>query len=383
MSDLPRLPYGRQSIDERDIEAVTEVLRGDWLTTGPKVQEFENALAELTGVPRAVVVNSGSAALHVAYFAAGLGPGDEIVTSPLTFVSTASCALHLGAKVRFADVDPSTGNLDPAAVDAVMGPDCKLIVPVDYAGHPADYAAMRAISERRGVAIVSDGAHSLGARREGRSVAQLADATATSFHPVKGVTTAEGGAVFTAREDWAERAERFRNHGIERVPVRHRKTGGSGYYEVQDLGLNYRLPDVLCALGLSQLRRLDEFLARRREIAAQYSSAFAGIDGLELPTTEVGVEPSWHLYVIRVREAKRRDPLFDRLRAEGLGVQVHYRPVHLHPLFEDLGFIPGSCPVAEDYAARAISLPIFPAMGDDDLERVIDILDRSVRDLLV
>lgn len=383
MSDLPRLPYGRQSIDERDIEAVTEVLRGDWLTTGPKVQEFENALAELTGVPRAVVVNSGSAALHVAYFAAGLGPGDEIVTSPLTFVSTASCALHLGAKVRFADVDPSTGNLDPAAVDAVMGPDCKLIVPVDYAGHPADYAAMRAISERRGVAIVSDGAHSLGARREGRSVAQLADATATSFHPVKGVTTAEGGAVFTAREDWAERAERFRNHGIERVPVRHRKTGGSGYYEVQDLGLNYRLPDVLCALGLSQLRRLDEFLARRREIAAQYSSAFAGIGGLELPTTEVGVEPSWHLYVIRVREAKRRDPLFDRLRAEGLGVQVHYRPVHLHPLFEDLGFTPGSCPVAEDYAARAISLPIFPAMGDDDLERVIEILDRSVRDLLV
>ena len=383
MNHEPRLPYGHQWIDERDIEAVTEVLRGDWLTTGPKVPEFEDALAELVGVSRAVVVNSGSAALHVAYFAAGLGPGAEIVTSPLTFVSTASCALHLGATVRFADVDPDTGNLDPEAVDAVMGPDCRLIVPVDYAGHPADYAAMRGLAERSGAAIVSDGAHSLGARRDGRTVAQLADATATSFHPVKGITTAEGGAMFTARDDWAVRAERFRNHGIERDPARQRKSGGSGYYEVQDLGLNYRLPDLLCALGLSQLRRLDEFLDRRREIAAHYSSAFAGIEGLELPTTEVGVEPSWHLYVIRVREAKRRDPLFDRLQAEGLGVQVHYGPVHLHPLFEDLGFAPGSCPVAEDYASRAISLPIFPAMGNDDLERVIETLDRSARDLLV
>lgn len=384
MSDASRLPYGRQWIDERDIEAVTEVLRGDWLTTGPKVEEFENALAERVGVSRAVVVNSGSAALHVAYFAAGLAAGAEIVTSPLTFVSTASCALHLGATVRFADVDPSTGNLDPAAVDAVIGADCRLIVPVDYAGHPADYGALRAVSERSGAAIISDGAHSLGARRDGRSVAQLADATATSFHPVKGITTAEGGAVFTAREDWALRAERFRNHGIERDPMRQRKSGGgSGYYEVRDLGLNYRLPDLLCALGLSQLRRLDEFLARRREIAAQYSSAFAGIEGLELPTTEADVEPSWHLYVIRVREAKRRDPLFDRLQAEGLGVQVHYGPVHLQPLFEDLGFRPGSCPVAEDYAARAISLPIFPAMSNDDLERVIETLDRCARDLLV
>ena len=242
---------------------------------------------------------------------------------------------------------------------------------------------MRELSERSGAAIVSDGAHSFGARRNGRPVAQLADATATSFHPVKGVTTGEGGAVFTAREDWALRAERFRNHGIERDPTRQRKTGGSGYYEVQDLGLNFRLPDLLCALGLSQLRRLDEFLARRREIAAQYSSAFAGIEGLEQPPPEVGVEPSWHLYVIRVREAKRRDPLFDRLQDEGLGVQVHYRPVHLHPLFEALGFAPGSCPVAEDYAARVTSLPIFPAMGNDDLERVFETEDRCARELLV
>lgn len=382
MGDLSQLPYGRQWIDERDIEAVVEVLRGDWLTTGPKVQEFEDALACVTGVPRAVVVNSGSAALHVAYAAAGLGPGDEIVTSPLTFVSTASCALHLGARVRFADVDPRTGNLDPEAVDDAIGDDCRMIVPVDYAGHPADYAAIRSIADRCDVVVVSDGAHSLGARRGGRSTAQLADATATSFHPVKAVTSAEGGALFTAREDWAEYAERFRNHGIERDPARHRRRGGSGYYEAQMLGLNYRLSDVLCALGLSQLRKLDAFIARRREIAARYSSTLSGIEGLELPTTEVDVEPSWHLYVVRVCEARRREPLFDHLRAEGLGVQLHYHPVHLHPLFADLGSIPGSCPVAEDFAARAISLPIFPAMGDDDVERVIDTLERCARELL-
>jgi len=382
VSDASPLPYGRQWIDERDIEAVVEVLRGDWLTTGPKVQEFERALASATGVSRAVVVNSGTAALHVAYAAAGLGPGDEIVTSPLTFVSTASCALQLGARVRFADVDPHTGNLDPATLGDAVSSDCRMIVPVDYAGHPANYGAIRSIADRCGAVVVSDGAHSLGARRDARSTAELADATATSFHPVKGVTSAEGGALLTAREDWAEHAERFRNHGIERDPARHRRAGGSWYYEVQMLGLNYRLPDVLCALGLSQLRKLDDFIARRREIAAQYSQAFSGLEALELPTTEAGVEPSWHLYVVRVREAKRRELLFDRLRSEGLGVQLHYHPVHLHPLFEDLGFRPGSCPVAEDFAARALSLPIFPAMRADQVERVIDTLTRCARELL-
>ncbi len=382
MTDRSRLPYGRQWIDEPDIEAVVEVLRGDWLTTGPKVREFETALAAAVGVPRATVVNSGSAALHVGYFAAGLGVGDEIVTSPLTFVSTASCALHLGASVRFADVDPRTGNLDPEAADAAVGKACRLIVPIDYAGHPADYAAIGSIAERHGVAIVCDGAHSLGALRDGRSSAQLADATTTSFHAVKVVTTAEGGALFTAREDWAERAERFRDHGIERAAVHHRKAGGDWYYEMQALGFNYRLPDVLCALGLSQLRKLDAFVARRREIAARYSSALSSVEELELPTTEPGVEPSWHLYVVRVREAKRREALFDRLRSEGLGVQLHYHPVHLHPLFEDLGYTAGSCPVAEDFAARALSLPIYPAMDDRDVERVIDTLQRCAGEVL-
>jgi perosamine synthetase len=382
VGDSSHLPYARQWIDERDIEAVVEVLRGDWLTTGPKVQEFERALAAVTGVSRAVVVNSGTAALHVAYAAAGLGPGDEIVTSPLTFVSTASCALQLGARVRFADVDSRTGNLDPEAVEDAVSADSRLIVPVDYAGHPANYRAMRSIADRCGAVIVSDSAHSLGARRDGRSTGELADASATSFHPVKGVTSAEGGALMTGRKDWAERAELFRNHGIERDPARHRHPGRSGSYEVQTLGLNYRLPDVLCALGLSQLSKLEGFIAGRREIAARYSEALAGIEALQLPTTEEGVEPSWHLYVLRVRDAKRREPLFDSLRSYGLGVQLHYHPVHLHPLFEDLGFRSGSCPVAEDFAARAISIPIFPAMNDAEVERVIDTVERCARELL-
>ena len=382
MTRRSNIPYGRQWVDESDIAAVTRVLNGDWLTTGPAVDAFEAALASKAGVDRAVAVNSGSAALHVAYFAAGLSSGDEIVTSPLTFVATASCALHLGATVRFADVDPATGKLLPEAAEALVGERCRLIVPVDYAGHPADYDAMRAVADSRGLSIVSDAAHSFGATRNGKTVAQLADATATSFHPVKVMTTAEGGAVLTSNLDWAARADRFRNHGIEREPTRQRRIGGSAYYEVQDTGFNYRLPDVLCALGLSQLQRLDAFIARRQAIAARYSSAFSSLDALELPTTEPGSSPSWHLYVVRVRDAKRRDAFFDRLREEGLGVQIHYPPVHRHPLFEDLGYEAGSCPVAEDFAARAISLPMFPAMSDGDIERVIETVEACAVELL-
>ncbi|MCP5041288.1 MAG: UDP-4-amino-4,6-dideoxy-N-acetyl-beta-L-altrosamine transaminase [bacterium] len=382
MGERPVLPYGRQSIDDADIAAVAEVLRGDWLTTGPQVERFERALAEAAGVEHAVVVNSGTAALHVGYEAAGLGPGDAIVTSPLTFVATASCALHLGARVRFADVDARTGNICPQAVEAALAPDCRVIVPVDFAGHLADYPAIRNVAERNGCRIVSDAAHSFGATRDGRSSAQYADAAATSFHPVKGLTTAEGGALLTGDTDWAECAARFRNHGIERDPQRQRGKGGAWYYEVQALGLNYRMPDVLCALGLSQLRRFESFLARRRELAARYDTALAEVSGIELPTTEAGVEPSWHLYVVRVEEASRRDALFDRLRAEGIGVQLHYPPVHLHPLFEDLGFRAGSLPVAEDFAARALSLPLFPAMEDADATRVIETVAETAREIL-
>jgi UDP-4-amino-4,6-dideoxy-N-acetyl-beta-L-altrosamine transaminase len=376
------IPYGRQWLDDEDVAAVTEALRGAWLTIGPIVEEFERAVAARAGVRHAVVVSSGTAALHTAYAAAGLARGDEIVTSPLTFVSTATAALHLGAGVRFADVDPRTGNLDPSAAEQALSDRTRLIVPVDYGGHPADYEAIRAVAAGRAVHVVADGAHSFGATYLGRPAAALAHAATTSFHPVKPITTGEGGAVLTDDPDWGERAAAFRNHGIVRDASRLRRHDGSWYYEVQTLGLNYRLPDVLCALGLSQLRKLDRFLTRRREIARRYTRAFEELGQVEVPVVLHGASPGWHLYVLRVREASRRRALFDRLRAAGLGVQLHYTPVHLHPLFQDLGYRSGLCPRAEAFAARAISIPLFPRMTNEEVDRVIDDVIRAAREVL-
>lgn len=378
MGEDRELPYGRQWVDEEDVEAVARVLRGDWLTTGPLVAEFEAELARAAGAPFAVVSSSGTAALHSAYVAAGLGPGDELLTSPLTFVATASCARHLGATVRFADVDPDTGNLDPEAAAAAIGPRTRLLVPVDYAGHPADYEAIAPLAKSHDLALVADAAHSFGATYRGEPVGSLADATTTSFHPVKLVTSAEGGALFTAREDWAERARAFRNHGIE--------AGEAGsppwHYEIRELGLNYRLPDVLCALGLSQLGKREAFLSRRRELAGRYVEALGDVDALELPVVREGVQPAWHLFVLRVREASRRRAFFEGLRARGLRVQLHYIPVHLHAAFRELGQGAGSCPVAEDYAARALSIPLYPRMTEDDFARSVEAIRCAARELL-
>ena len=376
------LPYGAQWVDESDIAAVVEVLRGDWLTTGPTVSAFEAALAAAGGAQHAIAVSSGTAALHTIYAAAELGPGRDLVTSPLTFVATASAALLLGAKVRFADVEPDTGTLDPAAAAAASTDDTRLWVAVDYAGHPARYAELESAARVQGAALVADAAHSFGASYRGRPVGSLAAATATSFHPVKPLTTAEGGAVLTDDDAWAQRARAFRSHGIVRERERLRRPGAAWHYEVQSLGLNYRLPDVLCALGLSQLGKLPRFIERRRAIAARYQQAFAGEPTLELPSIASDCDPAWHLYVVRVRDAGRRDAFFDALRARGLGVQVHYLPVHLHPAYADLGYRAGLCPVAEDYAARAVSLPIFPRMTDADVDRVIEVVGETCRNVL-
>ncbi len=369
-----RLPYGRQSISRADVEAVAEALAGDFLTTGPTVERFERALAECCGAGHAVVVSSGTAALHAAYYAAGLGPGDEIVTTPLTFVATASAALHLGATVRFVDVEPDTGTLDPAALAGAVGERTRLVVPIDYAGHPADYDAIRAITDERGLTLVADAAHSLGASYRGRPVGTLADLSATSFHPVKPVTTCEGGAVLTGKAEHAERARRFRNHGI----VRQRPPDSPyWFYEVEDLGFNYRLSDVQSALGLSQLGRLEEFLARRRAIAGRYLEALADLPQIILPVERPEARSGWHLFVVQVSDPTRRRAFFEHLRDHGLLVQVHYIPVHHHPYFRRLGLEPGLCPVAEERFARSVSLPLFPAMTDDDVDRVIDQVHRS------
>lgn len=382
MSERP-LPYGRQWVDEADIEAVAEVLRSDFLTTGPAVEDFEAGIRAVTGADHAVAVNSGTSALHAAYFAAGLSPGDEIVTSPLTFAATANAALFLGATVRFADVDPDTGNLDPATAEAAITARTRLVVPIDYTGHPADYDAFDRIADARGVITVADAAHSLGATYHGRPVGTLAGLSELSFHPVKPVTTAEGGAVTTADPDWAARARRFRTHGITRDSAEFHAPEGAWWYEQHDLGFNYRLTDLQSALGTSQLRRLDAFLARRREIARRWTEGLSDLDQLLLPAVREGVEPGWHLYVVRVTgDPARRRPFFDRLRELGLGVQVHYIPVHWHPYYQGLGFRRGSFPVAEDFYARAVSLPIFPRMDDADIDSAIERVRRAVADVL-
>lgn len=380
MSDF--VPYGRQWIDDEDIESVVDVLQSDFLTTGPTVRRLEEALERYTGAHHAAVLNSGTSALHAAYFAAGLEAGDEIITTPLTFVATANAALFLGARVKFVDIDPDTGNLDPAALPEALGSRTRLIVPVDYAGHPADYDSIMKIAKANGLQVVADAAHALGARYNGRPVGTLADATGLSFHPVKPITTAEGGAVLTNDSDLAERVITFRSHGIVRDPERMLNDEGPWYYEVQHLGFNYRLTDVQSALGLSQMRKLDAFINRRRAIAKRYLEALHDLPQLQLPKVRPGVDPGWHLFVVRVADPTRRRVLFERLRKLDLGVQVHYIPVHWHPIYQELGFRRGQFPKAEDFYSRAISLPIYPKMSDLEVDSVIERVRRAVLEVL-
>ncbi|MGW2150209.1 DegT/DnrJ/EryC1/StrS family aminotransferase [Nonomuraea bangladeshensis] len=373
------LPYGRHSVDESDVAAVTTVLRGDWLTTGPAVAAFEAELARWTGGVPCVAVTSGTAALHVAYVAAGVRPGDEVITTPLTFVATAATAALLGARVRFADVQPDTGNLDPDAVTALVTGRTRAVTAVDYAGHPADYDQLREVAERAGARLIADSAHSLGASYKDQPVGTLADLTTFSFFPTKTVTTAEGGAVAAADPELRLRAARFMNHGLVREPAAQRDPGVGGWHqEVHAFGLNYRLPDVLCALGVSQLRRLARFRERRAELVARYNVLLRDVPGLTLPARRAYVSPSWHLYPVRVRHGRRRE-VYDRMRAAGIGVQVNYIPVYWHPVFEDLGYRRGMCPAAEAYYAEELSLPLFPDLTDAEQDHVVDTLAAILR----
>lgn len=372
----PVIPYGRQWVDDDDIAAVAEVLAGDFLTTGAAVSEFERRLCDVTGAADAVALSSGTAALHAMYQAAGLEAGDEIVTSPLTFAGTANAALYLGAAVRFADVSADTGNIDPDAAAAAVGPRTRFVVAIDFGGHPADYDALA--SALGSTPVLADAAHSLGATYKGRAVGTLAVASELSFHPVKLVTTGEGGAVVTSDRSIADRARAFRTHGIVRDEARQRDEGG-WWNEQVVLGFNYRLTDIQAALGSSQLLRMSAFLARRRAIAARYGAALADIEGLELPSPRPETEPAWHLYPVRVREASRRRAFFDALRRLGLGVQVHYIPVYWHPWYRELGYERGMCPVAEDIYSRSVSIPLYPKLTDAELDRSIELVHEAAR----
>jgi perosamine synthetase len=363
------LPYGRQTIEDADLAAVAEVLRGDWLTTGPKVAEFERAVAGFTGAAEAVAVNSGTAALHCAMAALNVGPGDEVIVPAITFAATANCVAYRGGTPVFADVDPDTLLIDPASVEARLTARTKAVIAVDYAGQPCDYNALREITSRRGLALVADACHALGATYHGRPVGSLADLSTFSFHPVKPITTGEGGMVTTDAPEWARRMRAFRNHGIT-TDHRQREAAGSWYYEMVELGFNYRLTDLQCALGLAQLPRLPGWLRRREEIARRYHRAFAGNPAVR-PLAELsGRTHGRHLYVVRVAGDRKR--VFTELRARGVGVQVHYIPVHLHPFYrERFGTGPGLCPAAEAAYESILSLPIFPAMSDADVDRMV------------
>lgn len=373
------LPYGRQSIDEADVQAVVAALRSDWLTTGPAVDAFERAISAACGGAPAVSVTSGTAALHVAYAAAGVGPGDEVVTTPLTFVATAAAAALHGATVVFADVEPDTGNLDVAAARAAMTERTKVIAAVDYAGLPASPDEFAALARGAGALFLEDAAHSIGSTWDGRPVGSCADLTTLSFFPTKNLTTAEGGAVVTADPALETRARRFKNHGLVRERDEQRwPDEGPWHQEVHELGLNYRLPDVLAALGTSQLRRLGAFTARRAEIHARYDEGLRDLDGVLTPAHRDRAEPAWHLYPLRVLDGRRR-AVFEHLRAAGIGVQVNYIPAYWHPAFADLGYRRGLCPNAETYYSQEISLPLFPDLTDGEVDRVLDEVHRALR----
>jgi len=372
--------YGHQLIDEDDIAAVARVLRSDWLTTGPEVDAFEHDFAALVGAHQAVALSSGTAALHAMMFALGIGPGDEVLVPSMTFAATVNAVLYTGATPVFCDVDPGALLLDVTDARRKLSERTRVIVCVDYAGQPADYGALGALARERGVHLVADGCHALGATFQGRPVGAIADMTAFSFHPVKHLTTGEGGMVTTHDPGFAARMRSFRNHGIS-SDFRQREASGTFAYDVTELGFNYRLSDINCALGRSQLPKVPRWLERRRGIADQYDHALAGQVGVTPLARHPNREHAYHLYVVRIDAASTpgRDVVLARMRASGIMVNVHYKPAHLHSLYRArLGTGPGQCPVAEAAHDQLLSLPLHQGLAPQDVERVVASLRSAV-----
>ena len=372
------LPYGHQWIDEEDIAAVIEVLKGDWVTQGPKVNEFERRVADYCGARYAVAVSSGTAALHAACAVAGISNGDEAITTPITFAATANAVVYCGGKPVFADIREDTLNIDPEEIKKSISPRTKAILPVDLAGHPADLEEIMATARAKGLVVIEDACHALGAEYKGCKIGSLADMTVFSFHPVKHITTGEGGMIVTDNEEYYEKLKVFRHHGI----IKGNQDKGSWYYEIYDLGHNFRITDFQCALGISQLRKLDQFVGKRREIAARYNEAFARMEEIITPVEEAGVRAAYHIYVIQLQLEKLkagRKEIFEALRAENIGVNVHYVPVHLHPFYQrEFGHQKGDYPKAERYYERAITLPLFPKMSSEDVKDVIKAVEKVI-----
>ncbi len=380
------IPYGKQLIDENDIKAVVDVLKSDFITQGKKIPEFEKKLANYCGARYAVVFNSGTSALHGTYFALGLSEKDEFLTTPMTFAATSNAGLFLGAKPVFVDVETDTGNIDIQKIEEKITPNTKLVSVVHYAGHSVDMEKLKEIADRYNLKVVEDACHALGGKYKGEKIGncKFSDATVFSFHPVKHITTGEGGAVLTNDRKVYEKLLIFRNHGITKEPNKFlNKPDGDWYYEMQLLGYNYRMTDIQAALGVSQLKKIDSFIQKRRQIVKFYNEAFKSNPYFDVPIEKDYAYHAYHLYPIRLKDEykKKKREIFNRLRQDGIGVQVHYIPVYWHPYYQQLGYKKGTSPNAEDFYKREISLPIYPAMGKEDIEFVIEKVEKVFKQL--
>lgn len=380
MSSAAFIPYGRQIIDESDIDAVVATLRSPWLTTGPQVEAFEAEFSTYVAARNAVAVANGTAALHLAMLAAGIGPGDEVIVPAITFVATANAALYLGADVKFADIEPDTFLLDPRSARSLISDRTKAIVAVDYAGMPCDYASLRALSDEFGLILIGDASHAPGAEFGGSMVGSIADLTTFSFHPVKHLTTGEGGMVTTASDELAAKLRMLRAHGVA-TDFRKREAAGTWEWDQVELGYNYRIADINCALGRSQLKKQHEWVESRRQIAQRYRDALADVPQLSTQEEPAGRRSAWHLFPVRITgpdsAAKRRNA-FTSMRSDGIGVNVHYRPVYLNSYYAGLGYEAGLCPVSEEVYDGLLSLPMWPGLEWSDQSRVIDSLRRAL-----
>lgn len=368
------IPYGKQYIDEDDINAVIDVLKSDYITTGPKIDEFEKIFADYVGAKYAVAISNGTAALHAACNAAGIQEGDEVITSPITFAASANSILYCGGTPVFADIDSDTYNIDPDEIEKKITSKTKAIIAVHFTGQPCDIEKIRNIAIKNNLILIEDAAHALGAEYKGKKIGSISDMTTFSFHPVKHITTGEGGMITTNDEKLYLKLLKFRSHGIERnYDFFENKSQGSWYYEQVELGYNYRMTDIQAALGISQMKKLDKFINKRIEIANNYNEKLKDINNIITPFQSKHVKSSWHLYVIKLNfknSEKFRKNIFEKLKDNGIGVNVHYIPVYRFPYYEKLGYKKGLCPKAEDFYNNAITIPLYPGITEEELEYI-------------